>query len=299
MRSPIDVGGTPVAVTVSGGTVWVADQAGGKVVRIDPRRRRRIGRPVVLGEAPVAIAGGSGAVWVAGADGAVRSLDARTGRIEGQPVRLPGATGIAVGAGAVWVTDGGAGTVTRIDPATRRPDPPLRVGAGPADVVVAEDAVWVANGGDGTVSRVDPDTGAVAAPIETGGSRVLALASGEGALWVARAKGRFGDRIDVVRLDPATGELDERSVAVKGGTPLDLAAGEGGVWATDVGGVRPPGPKLVAGTVTRIDPGEAAVVGRPLPVGDRPTAVAVGEGGVWVANAADGTLTPITLAAGG
>ncbi|MEJ7891092.1 MAG: hypothetical protein WKF94_00430 [Solirubrobacteraceae bacterium] len=298
MRSPVDVGGTPTAVTVSAGTVWVADQAGGKVVRVDPRRRRRIGRPVAVGDAPVAIAGGTGAVWVAGGDGTVRSLEARSGRLEGRPVRLPGATGIAVDAGGVWVTDHDAGTVTRIDPATRRPDPPLRVGDGPADVVIAEGDVWVANGDAGTVSRIEPDTGAVAGPIETGGSRVLALASGEGAVWAAIATSPFGDRIEVVRIDPATGELDERAVPVMGATPLDLAAGEGGVWATDVGGVRPPGPKLVEGTVTRIDPGEAAVVGKPLPVGDRPTAVAVGEGGVWVANAADGTLTPITLAAG-
>jgi len=30
--------------------------------------------------------------------------------------------------------------------------------------------------------------------------------------------------------------------------------------------------------------------------GDRPTAIAVGAGAVWVANAADGTVTPITPA---
>ena len=43
--------------------------------------------------------------------------------------------------------------------------------------------------------------------------------------------------------------------------------------------------------VARIDPGNYASF--QIPVGDRPVAVAVGEGAVWVANAGDGTVSRI------
>ncbi len=60
-----------------------------------------------------------------------------------------------------------------------------------------------------------------------------------------------------------------------------MAVGEGSVWVANAGD----------GTVTRIDPARATVVGDPIPVGRDPRELAVGEGFVWVANAGDGTST--------
>jgi len=130
------------------------------------------------------------------------------------------------------------------------------------------------------------------APIRVGGAP-LALAGGEGALWVGRATGAFGGQVEVVRLDFRSRALTGRPVAVPGAIPLDLAAGGGSVWATDVGGPQPPQPAR-PGAVTRLDPRGPAVAGAPLRTGERPTAVAVGAGAAWVADAADGTVTPIT-----
>ncbi len=223
-----------------------------------------------------------------------RSID-RVDHPKRRRVRISGANGLAVGAGVVWVTSRIAGTVTRIDPTTRRADRPIRVGAGAADVVVAEGAVWVANGAASTISRVDPATGRVAAPIRSGAPSVLALAAGDDGLWVARAGGRVEDRVAIVRLDPAKRAVIGPVVAVSGAVPLDLAAGSGSVWATDAGSVLPLGsPRSAA--VTRIDARSGpARAGGPLRVGRRPSAIAAGAGGLWVADAIDGTVTPVAV----
>lgn len=292
VREPIAAGRMPVAVAVGAGAVWVADAGRGTLLRIDPERRERVGAPIAVGAAPFAVAVGEGAVWVAGQTGLVRAIDSRTGATVATPVRVPGANGLAVGLGGVWVTSRIAGTLTRIDPRTQRADPPIRVGGGAADVVIADGAVWVANVIDETVSRVDPATRRADRPIRVGGAPI-ALAAGEGALWVARTQGEFAESLEVVRLDPTSRKLTGRPVGVPGGVPLDLAAGGGSVWATDVGGLRPPKPPGPGG-VSRIAPDGPAMAGEPLATGERPTAVTVGANGVWVANAADGTVTPIT-----
>lgn len=292
VRAPIPAGRMPVAVAVGAEAVWVADAGRGTLLKIDPERRRRTGQPIPVGPAPFAVAVGEGAVWVVGQTGQVRAIDPRASAAFGRVARVPDANGLAVGLGGVWVTSRIAGTVTRIDPRTRRADPPIRVGAGAADVVIADGAVWVANSASGTVSRVDPRTRRAGRPIRVGGA-VLALAAGDGVLWAGRAQGEFAQQVQVVRLDPRARRLTGRPVPVGGAIPLDLAAGDGSVWATDVGGLRPPKPAR-PGAVTRIDARRLSVAGAPLETGNRPFAVAVGEGGAWVVNAEDGTVRPIT-----
>ncbi len=285
----------PVALTVGAGSVWVADAGRGTLLRIDPRTRRRVGEPVPVGPSPFAVAVGEGAVWVASLSGAVQGFDPRTAERVGRPATVQDANGLAVGLGGVWVTSRVAGTLTRIDPRTGAVGRPVRVGAGAADVVVGDDgAVWVANAGAGSVSRYEPGAARAEAPIPVGG-QVLALAAGPGVLWVARARGEFAQQVEVVRLDLDDRKLTGEPVAVDGAIPLDLAAGDGSVWATDVGGLRPPEPDRPGG-VTRIDARGPVRAGSTLETGERPVAVAVGAGATWVANAADGTVTPIERA---
>ena len=96
-----------------------------------------------------------------------------------------------------------------------------------------------------------------------------------------------------MRIDPRTRKVVGKPIAVRGAVPLDLVAGAG-VWVTDSGGAlgRSAG---AHGGVTRVDPATGAVAGPALRTGDRPAAVALGEGGVWVVNEGSGTLTPITV----
>jgi hypothetical protein len=51
-------------------------------------------------------------------------------------------------------------------------------------------------------------------------------------------------------------------------------------------------------TVTRIDAGSGNVIGEPIPVGKEPTALAIGDGSVWVANCEEDTVTRIAEARG-
>jgi len=83
----LDRPGLPVRLAAGAGAVWVA-QAGsatggsavaasaGEVIRIDPKRRRRIGRAASLPGSPTGISVGEGSVWLTiGGDGAVSSVD--------------------------------------------------------------------------------------------------------------------------------------------------------------------------------------------------------------------------------
>jgi serine/threonine-protein kinase len=89
-------------LAIGAGSVWVADQVGDSVTRIDPVTNRPSGT-FPTGRQPSAIAVGEGAVWVANSrDGTVTRYDPETAdiatiRVGGTPV------GLAVGQGAVWV----------------------------------------------------------------------------------------------------------------------------------------------------------------------------------------------------
>ncbi|MDQ3631452.1 MAG: hypothetical protein M3417_09365, partial [Actinomycetota bacterium] len=170
----------------------------------------------------------------------------------------------------------------------------IRVGRGPADIAVGAGAVWVANADGGSVSRIDPRTGR-AAQIPVGVRQVLALAIGEGGVWVARAGGLVGDRVQVVRIDPRERKVMGDAIAVPGAVPLDLVAGHG-IWVTDAGASRSSA-RGGRGGVTRIDPGSGRIAAA-LRVGERPSAIALGAGGVWVANEGDGTVSLIAVAQG-
>jgi len=290
----IGVGGAPVAVAVGGGSVWVIDAARGTLSAIDARTRRVKRHQVQVSGGPFAVAVGEGAVWVACGDGTIRAFDVRHARPVGRAAHVRGANGLAAGAGGVWVTSRLARTLTRIDPLTHRTGRPIRVGAGPADVAVGAGSVWVANADGGSVTRVDPRTGRPDRPIAVGGRQVRGLAVGEGGVWVARATGVDADRTQVVRIDSHDRKVHGRPIGVTGAVPLDIAAGAGSVWITDVGGLRPSG-RLSTGQVTRVDPRRHRIAGLPLRVGKRPSAIATGAGGAWVANADDGTVTPISV----
>jgi len=292
---PIRVGVNPIAVAVGAGAIWIIDASRQTLSKVDPTTRMVVGEPRRVAGGPFAVAVGEDAVWVAAGDGAVRAYDPRSIRPTGPTTKVPGANGLAVGSGGVWITSRRAGTVTRVDPRTRRADAPIRVGAGAADVAVGLGAVWVANADAASVSRIDPRTGRTRPPIAVGARQVLALALGEGGVWVARAGGPNADRVQLVRIDPATSKVAGDPIAIPGAVPLDLVAGNG-LWVTDSGSAIPSTPAN-DGAVTRVDPAARTVAARSaLRTGKRPSAIALGEGPIWVTNEDDGTLTPIAVA---
>jgi streptogramin lyase len=97
-----------------------------------------------------------------------------------------------------------------------------------------------------------------------------------------------------VRIDPQAGKVVGEPIRIPGAVPLDLVAGDG-VWVTDSGGALPLGPGSRGG-VTRVDPATRKITSPALSVGKRPSAIALGAGGLWITNEDSGTLTPIMVA---
>jgi YVTN family beta-propeller protein len=275
----IPVGRQPTTVAVGDGAVWVANQVGNSVTRIDPRANRVVATvPVSTGVADIAV--GRDAVWTGGDRRGVARvvrIGSRTNRVVAsvpvgsQPTRL------AVTDDAVWVTSLVGGTVTRIDPRTNRVVATIRTGGRPVHVAADDRSVWVAYPLDTLVRRIDPRTNAVVASFRVAQPQGVAL--GFGSVWVPSQ--RAGE---VLRFAPRAG-LTTAGAAGRipvAGEPAFIAVGPTAVW---VG--------LTDRTVQRIDPGTGTVTAT-YPV-EVLHGMAVGEGSVWTVNSAGDTVTRARL----
>jgi YVTN family beta-propeller protein len=167
LRMKAEGGGGLVAVN---GTVWAADSLDGKILRLDPKRRR------IVANVPV-------------------GTDANE-------------LFVTFGAGSVWVSNENESVVYRIDPATNTVTARIAVGSLPWDLEFGDNAVWVANHHSGTVSRIDPSTNSVAATIALaapGAQGPAHVATAPGAVWVSVDSSR-----ELVRIDPASNEAVAR-----------------------------------------------------------------------------------------
>ena len=104
----------------------------------------------------------------------------------------------------------------------------------------------------------------------------MAVAYGEGAVWVSESG---ADQVQ--RIDPVKRRAIKPPIQVGFG-PSGIAAGEGAVWVAN----------QFKYTVSRIDPATNKVVAT-IKVGIQPTDVAIGEGAVWVANSNSNSVTRI------
>jgi peptide/nickel transport system substrate-binding protein len=123
--------------------VWVSDEAGDRVLRVDPQTDQ-VSAVINVGTGPTAIAVGFGSVWVTNSlDGTVSRIDPVNDEVDLTIAAGDGAGGIAVGSGAVWISNQYAGTVSRIAPATDAVARTIAVGNRPLAVAVADGLVWV------------------------------------------------------------------------------------------------------------------------------------------------------------
>jgi len=278
------------------GAAWVAGQ--GALLRIDLRTNRVVATiPTPVTGENASIAFGEGAVWVTSgqANGVVYRVDPAANRVT-TAIGVPGgAFGIVVAAGIVWVTqylpEPDPGIVARIDARSNRLLAPVEVPNMPGAIRSGQDAIWVTS--RFTVSRIDPRSGAVTQPLHRVGD---VRAVGAGSLWGTYANGAAD--AGVQRVDPVTG-LVVATIRIPNG--VVIAFGLGTLWvAQDAstitsGGNQPDRTK--PGRLYRIDPTSNRVLGRPAPLpGIAPTALAVGEGAVWVGEQNRKTLTRFNLA---
>jgi YVTN family beta-propeller protein len=258
----IPVGSTPSRLAIGFDSVWVVNRDDKTVSRIDPKTRTVV-KTIVLDGIPSDIAVGEGAVWVltsARSDPGLGVAPARLVRIDPTYyVRKPISIGAPFGFGAC---------------------DPVAVGAG---------AVWVADrGAPGPVTRIDPGKNKAVDRISAGGSgggAECGLDVGEGSVWVATDGA-------VVRINPRTDSISAR-IPTGPTVPVDLAAGEGAIWLASRPDFRCCNVPLEGtGMVRRIGPATNTVV-ETITLGGTPSAVAVGDGSVWVANSKNRSLARI------
>ncbi|MFN2590197.1 MAG: protein kinase [Actinomycetota bacterium] len=247
----------------AGDLAGAARMAVGAPVAMPRRRLSRTQRMVAAGLALSVIAAGA-AVALTRSD----RPHARRANAEGAGPAKPG--------GLVRI-DPGSGDVTSTLGLVSLGDPGLAFGEGFL-WLLSRDGIRKINAEGNALGT--PISGTVPAGCGAGFSCPVAIAAGEGALWVIRTSplglGGIGSEDSfLARVDPRTNRLEEfvlPGIAIGGAfSTLPLATGKGWVWTVD----RSP-PALI-----RIDPADAERRARfPLPSpGD---GIAVGFGSVWI-----------------
>lgn len=179
----------------------------------------------------------------------------------------------------LWVAHGGDESLRQIDPVAGEAEVEIPLGTLPGGVVVTDDAVWVGSIQGRSIKRVVPAGDGSDAQVFSVrvGRTPQAIALGDGDLWVAA----FDDG-SIWRIDLASGEPVDDPIQLEEAFPSSIAFGFGSLWVTDV----------VADTVMRIEE-TTGEVERTIAVGRGPTAIAIDEQGVWVANFNDSTVSHI------
>jgi DNA-binding SARP family transcriptional activator len=271
----VPIGGSPAAIAVGAGSVWVADADHSTITRIDAKTKEVL--PIGgLGSQVSDVAFGFGSLWVAGGnDGTLARIDPRHNGI--RQVDLGGASGVAPGpvftvrAGqrAVWVTRGNE--IVRVDPgenaATAR-----RSVVRPHGIGIGLGSVWVGTE-DERVLRIDARSTKLTAAQDVSTQTYFPLID-HGSLWLV-AFGLGESTAHVWRLNPGT-LTQEASIPFPKGFPYALAAGDAAIWTLDPD----------RGVIWRIDPSTNHAT-RLATVPHHPVAVAVADGIVWVGVQAD------------
>jgi streptogramin lyase len=226
----IPVGGPIIGVWAGDGAVWVTrpSDGGGELVRIDPATNAMVGEPIEVGPGPVSVVSAFGALWVTNTSPpSVVRVDPTSGE-----VRIVGFTGqVAAGDGSLWAAS--EDRVVRADPETGQPIETFRIPRAAA-IEVAEGLVWVLAypessspdlfypiKGTAALWEIDPtDNRIVGQPVQIDDLQPIALAAGEGAVWVADYDGATVTRFALVPCsDPACTPTASPDVSTTQTTP--------------------------------------------------------------------------------
>jgi DNA-binding beta-propeller fold protein YncE len=259
----ITTGSGPCESAAAAGAVWVANDGGGTLARIDPRSNRVTAR-IRVGRGSCAVAAGGGAVWVANyRTGQLLRVDTRTRAV--RRVAVGGAPfDVIVDAGSVWVTGFENGALVEVDARTARVTRRIEIGGAPNGLLAAGGAIWVGLGRGATqVVRVDPVSG-TAQRIDVGVEAPTHFVATSAGILVAND----GDAL--VLLDPRDGRV--LRVTHVGRTLGQAAlAADGTVWVPD----------KEIDTIFRVDPTTGALLDS-FPGGDGAFQALRAFGSMWV-----------------
>jgi YVTN family beta-propeller protein len=180
----------------------------------------------------------------------------------------------------IWMRDSGDGLVVPpnyvgvIDPDRGEVTNAVPVGIRPGPVAAGAGSIWVGNVDDRSLTRIDARRREAVATVGLDERTPTGLAVDESAVWVAH-----GISGELTRVRPRF--RLETTLAVTSpprGAPYGSVATGGGVWAlygdSTLALVQPDGSRVLRSTLT----------------GASSSAIAVGAGSIWVANAGDSTV---------
>jgi hypothetical protein len=132
-------------VAASEDGVWVVDQLGGVVLRIDPVSLRQVAPPITVTGSVDAIDVMGDYVWALDfGTGLLTRISILSDRPVGQVTVPAGATSLDVGLGAVWISHAD-GAITKVHPGTMQASPFARVEGTIRALAVdaARESIWV------------------------------------------------------------------------------------------------------------------------------------------------------------
>ena len=141
------------SIAVGGGGVWITNDAGANVLRLDVKAGV-ITDTVGVGNGPAALAFGAGSLWVA------NDIDGTVSRIDPASKRVTATIAVGNGAGALtfardhlWVTSEFGGMLVQLDPQSNSVVRSLPVAERPTAVVEGDGRLWVMAGASGSAHR--------------------------------------------------------------------------------------------------------------------------------------------------
>jgi streptogramin lyase len=273
---PIAIGNKSYWLTTGEGAAWVTNGGGEAITRVDPVTGRTTSIDIGKYSSPTVLAAGQGAVWVFADpyDHYLSRVDPKTNKVTN--IRVPEYTPraqLALGQGAVWILDIDHRRVVGVDAETNRVTRPIPVDPKPTAITVGGGWIYVAHR-SGKYETIDPDLKQTFGSGRLTSDRLSGMEYADGKLY------GFQGTHQVAVADPDSGAR---------GRPIELGRGVnafvvglGAIWALDA----------FDGKLVRIDPATRQPVGEPIPVGDGPLTLTVGEGFVWV-TLTDGKLVRV------
>jgi predicted Ser/Thr protein kinase len=186
------------AVTSGDNSVWVLEDFGREIFRIDVRTGKVAGRFEVRGD-PGGINTGAaayadGSLWLAHGANLVRA-DPRTGRVSH---RFPAPSRWLVFAdGAIWAGDPGSGRVWKIDPVTNRIVQDTKLHGWLSDLAVGGGSVWAPILPDGVVFKLSEEDLGIQTSLAAGSDPERVSFGGEH-LWIANTASKAVSLVDEI-----------------------------------------------------------------------------------------------------
>ena len=206
-------------VAVGGGSIWLTEDGGSNVMRIDAQNGKVQSRFTVAGQGP-GIAYGAGSLWLARGEGVAR-VDPESGRVLHRIALADAVNWVVYADGAVWAASGGSGVVVRIDPVENRITATQRLRGWLSDLAVGGGFVWASIVPDGTIFELSEQDLSVQ-KTSASGPDPEAIFFGGGSLWITNSEAHT-----VSRLDPDTGT---RSEFATGSAPSVVRYDSGLLW---------------------------------------------------------------------